>query len=62
MEEKDVNLLSIGGSDPSAGAGIQSDVLSFSSMNAHPLTAVTAITVQNTSKFTNVESNISKNF
>ena len=50
-----MNLLSIGGSDPSSGAGIQSDVLSFSSMNAYPLTAVTAITVQNTSKFTNVE-------
>ena len=50
-----MNLLSIGGSDPSTGAGIQSDILSFSSMNAYPLTAVTAITVQNTSKFTNVE-------
>ena len=50
-----MNLLSIGGSDPSTGAGIQSDVLSFSSMNAYPLTAITAITVQNTSKFTNVE-------
>ena len=50
-----MNLLSIGGSDPSTGAGIQSDVLSFSNMNAHPLTAITAITVQNTSNFTNVE-------
>ena len=50
-----MNLLSIGGSDPSSGAGIQSDVLSFSHMDAHPLTAITAITVQNTSKFTNVE-------
>ena len=50
-----MNLLSIGGSDPSTGAGIQSDILSFSNMNAHPLTVITAITVQNTSKFTNVE-------
>ena len=50
-----MNLLSIGGSDPSTGAGIQSDVISFSSMNAHPFTVVTAITVQNTSTFTNVE-------
>ena len=50
-----MNLLSIGGSDPSSGAGVQSDVSYFSSMNAHPLTAITAITVQNTSTFTNVE-------
>ena len=50
-----MNLLSIGGSDPSTGAGIQSDVISFSSMNAHPLTVITAITAQNTSTFTNVE-------
>ena len=50
-----MNLLSIGGSDPSTGAGIQSDVISFSSMNAYPLTVITAITAQNTSTFTNVE-------
>ena len=32
-----MNLLSIGGSDPSAGAGIQSDVKTFSAFNAHAL-------------------------
>ena len=50
-----MNLLSIGGSDPSTGAGIQSDVIFFSSMNVHPLTVITAITAQNTSTFTNIE-------
>lgn len=46
-----MNLLSIGGSDPSSGAGIQSDVKTFDSLNAYGLTVVTAITSQNTSKF-----------
>jgi len=46
-----MNLLSIGGSDPSSGAGIQSDVKTFDSLNAHGLTVITAITGQNTSKF-----------
>ena len=50
-----MNLLSIGGSDPSSGAGIQSDIRSFSSLGAYGLTAVTAITGQNTSKFGIVE-------
>ena len=57
-----MNVLSIGGSDPSTGAGIQNDVLAFSNMGAYPLTAVTAITVQNTSEFTNVESISTKIF
>jgi len=46
-----MNLLSIGGSDPSSGAGIQSDVKTFASLNTHGLTVITAITSQNTSKF-----------
>ncbi len=46
-----MNLLSIGGSDPSSGAGIQSDVKTFASLNAYGLTTITAITGQNTSKF-----------
>lgn len=46
-----MNLLSIGGSDPSSGAGIQSDLRTFGSLNAYGLTAITAITSQNTSKF-----------
>ena len=50
-----MNLLSIGGSDPSSGAGIQSDVKILSSLNVHCLTVVTAITSQNTSRFGTVE-------
>ncbi|MCE9652842.1 MAG: bifunctional hydroxymethylpyrimidine kinase/phosphomethylpyrimidine kinase [Nitrosarchaeum sp.] len=46
-----MNLLSIGGSDPSSGAGIQSDVKTFDSLNAYGLTVITAITGQNTSSF-----------
>ncbi|QLH06355.1 bifunctional hydroxymethylpyrimidine kinase/phosphomethylpyrimidine kinase [Nitrosopumilus ureiphilus] len=46
-----MNLLSIGGSDPSSGAGIQSDIKTFSSFNVHGLTVITSITSQNTSNF-----------
>jgi len=50
-----VNLLSIGGSDPSSGAGIQSDIKAFSSFDAHCLTVITAITGQNTTSFGMIE-------
>jgi hydroxymethylpyrimidine/phosphomethylpyrimidine kinase len=50
-----MNLLSIGGSDPSSGAGIQSDVKTFTTLNAHCLTIITAITSQNTSSFGMIE-------
>lgn len=50
-----MNLLSIGGSDPSSGAGIQSDIKTFSSFNVYCLTIITAITSQNTSSFGMIE-------
>ena len=50
-----MNLLSIGGSDPSSGAGIQSDVKTFAEFNAYGLTVITAITGQNTSSFGMIE-------
>ena len=50
-----MNLLSIGGSDPSSGAGIQSDIKAFSEFNANSLTVITAITSQNTTSFRTVE-------
>ena len=53
--ENNVNLLSIGGSDPSAGAGIQSDVKLFANMDVNCFTIVTAVTGQNTLKFGIVE-------
>jgi hydroxymethylpyrimidine kinase / phosphomethylpyrimidine kinase / thiamine-phosphate diphosphorylase len=55
-----MNLLSIGGSDPSSGAGIQSDIKVFSKLDTHCLTVITAITGQNTSNFGMVEP-VSKN-
>jgi len=41
-------VLVFAASDPSGGAGIQADIMTLSSMGCHPLTVVTAITVQDT--------------
>ena len=50
-----MNLLSIGGSDPSGGAGIQSDIKTFEELKAHGLTVITAITAQNTTYFGGIQ-------
>lgn len=39
-------VLVFAASDPSSGAGIQADLLTLASMGCHPLTAITALTVQ----------------
>lgn len=43
-----VNVLSIAGSDPSGGAGIQADIKSISAFGGYALAAITALTAQNT--------------
>jgi hydroxymethylpyrimidine/phosphomethylpyrimidine kinase len=41
-------VLVFAASDPSSGAGIQADLLTLASLGCHPLTALTAVTVQDT--------------
>lgn len=41
-------ILSFGCTDPSSGAGLQADLLTFASIGCHPLSVVTAVTVQDT--------------
>ncbi|PKO92338.1 MAG: hydroxymethylpyrimidine/phosphomethylpyrimidine kinase [Betaproteobacteria bacterium HGW-Betaproteobacteria-10] len=41
-------VLVFAASDPSSGAGIQADILTLASLGCHPLTAITALTVQDT--------------
>ena len=50
-----MNILTVGGSDPSSGAGIQSDIRTFSDFDAYGFTAITAITSQNTKQVSNIE-------
>ncbi len=41
-------VLTFGATDPSGGAGLQADILTIASMGCHPLSVVTAVTVQDT--------------
>lgn len=41
-------VLTFAASDPTGGAGLQADLLTLASMGCHPLSVVTAITVQDT--------------
>ncbi len=50
-----MNLLSIAGSDPSSGAGIQSDIKTFTELGTYALTVITSVTSQNTTKFGKIE-------
>src|SRR5205807_6822975 len=41
-------VLVFAASDPSCGAGVQADILTLASMGCHPLSVITALTVQDT--------------
>jgi hydroxymethylpyrimidine/phosphomethylpyrimidine kinase len=47
-------ILIIAGSDSGGGAGIQADIKTVAMLGGHPMTAVTAVTAQNTLGVTNV--------
>lgn len=49
-------MLSIGGSDPSSGAGIQGDIRVASALGVNCFSVITAITSQNSTRFSGVES------
>lgn len=47
-------VLTFAASDPTSGAGIQADLLTLAAMGCHPLTVITAITVQDSLGVTDV--------
>lgn len=49
------NILSIAGSDPSGGAGIQADIKSISANGGYAMAVITGLTAQNTRGVTSVE-------
>lgn len=55
------NVLSIAGSDPSGGAGIQADLKAIAANGAYGMAAITALTAQNTQGVSAVET-VSPNF
>ncbi|MHC9037614.1 bifunctional hydroxymethylpyrimidine kinase/phosphomethylpyrimidine kinase, partial [Cobetia marina] len=48
-------VLTIAGSDPSGGAGIQADLKTFSALGAYGASVITALTAQNTCGVRSVE-------
>jgi hydroxymethylpyrimidine/phosphomethylpyrimidine kinase len=55
MSEIIRNVLSIAGSDPSGGAGIQADLKTFAARGTYGMAVLTALTAQNTQRVTGVQ-------
>ncbi len=51
-----MNILSIGGADPSSGAGVQGDIRVASALDVNCFSVITAITSQNSTRFSDAES------
>lgn len=43
-------VMTFAGSDPTSGAGIQADLMAIASLGCHPLTVITALTVQDSER------------
>src|SRR3978361_1304735 len=48
------SVMTFAATDPSSGAGLQADILTLASIGCHPVSVVTAITVQDTLGVDNV--------
>ncbi|MBL8383773.1 MAG: hydroxymethylpyrimidine/phosphomethylpyrimidine kinase [Burkholderiales bacterium] len=48
-------VLTFAGSDPTCGAGLQADLMTIASLGCHPLTVITAVTVQDSARVTGVD-------
>jgi len=48
MSQSPPMVLTFAASDPTGGAGVQADILTLASMGCHPLSVITAITIQDT--------------
>ena len=54
MSQLPPKVLSFAASDPSGGAGIQADILTLASIGCHPLSLITAVTIQDTVGIENI--------
>lgn len=56
MSRRPPSVLVFAASDPTCGAGIQADLLTLASLGCHPLTVLTALTIQDTNGIESIHS------